>query len=447
MESIKRTIELKVELDKLRPLSKDDELRIMQKFRLDWNYHSSNIEGNSLTYGETKALILFGTTASGKPLKDHFEMTGHNEAINWIIDIIKEERPLTENFIRQLHEILLKEEYWVDAITSEGEPTKKLIKVGSYKETANHVKTQTGEIFRFATPEETPAKMQELVEWYRTKENEKDIEPILIAAEFHYKFIRIHPFDDGNGRLARILMNFILLKHAYPPVVVKTNDKENYFSVLRQADVGNIDPFFDYISQNLVHSLEIMISGAKGDSIEEKDDIDKEIALLKQKIDSKSKKFGTQRSKKTILHVIDYTLEPFLKSIFEQCEKFNSFYQKNQITFSFGNASKKVLSLDELMSTLEAFKNNVDDDTQQLYLQYMYLKFAEKGFGDFNFETLLLVSFEDHKYTISTKSSSEIIAKKYDELLQPNDAKSILKAFKETHMHQINTAFEKANKK
>jgi len=447
MESINNAIKLKAELDKLRPLSKSDELRIMQKLRLDWNYHSSNIEGNSLTYGETKALILFGTTASGKPLKDHFEMTGHNEAINWVIDIIKEKRPLTENFIRQLHEILLKEEYWVNAITPEGEPTKKLIKVGSYKTTENHVKTKTGEIFRFATPEETPAKMQELVEWYRTKENEEDIEPILIAAEFHYKFIRIHPFDDGNGRLARILMNFILMRHAYPPVVVKTNDKENYFSVLRQADIGSIDPFFDYIATNLIHSLEIMISGAKGESIEEKDDIDKEIALLKQKIDSKGKKFGTQRSKKAILHVIDNTLEPFLKSIFEQCEKFNPFYQKNQIIFSFGNASKKVLSMDEFMSTLEAFKNNVDDDTQQLYLQYMYLKFAKKGFGDFNFETFLLVNFEDHEYTISTRSSSEIIVKKYDELLQPNDAKSILKAFKDIHMHQINTALEKVNKK
>jgi len=74
MKYIEQSIELKNELDLLRPLKEADELRIMQKFRLDWNYHSNNLEGNTLTYGETKALILFGITAQGKPLKDHFEI-------------------------------------------------------------------------------------------------------------------------------------------------------------------------------------------------------------------------------------------------------------------------------------------------------------------------------------------------------------------------------------
>ena len=120
MKNTEKAIKLKSDLDTLRPLSKEDELRIMQKFRLDWNYHSNHIEGNSLTYGETKALILFGITAQGKPLKDHFEMSGHDEAVKWILDIIKEERPLTENFIRELHKLILKEPYEVDAITPDG---------------------------------------------------------------------------------------------------------------------------------------------------------------------------------------------------------------------------------------------------------------------------------------------------------------------------------------
>ncbi len=447
MESIKRAIELKVELDKLRPLSKDDELRIMQKFRLDWNYHSSNIEGNSLTYGETKALILFGTTASGKPLKDHFEMTGHNEAINWIIDIIKEERPLTENFIRQLHEILLKEEYWVDAITPEGEPSKKLIKVGSYKETANHVKTQTGEIFRFATPEETPAKMQELVEWYRTKENEKDIEPILIAAEFHYKFIRIHPFDDGNGRLARILMNFILMRHAYPPVVVKTNDKENYFSVLRQADVGNIDPFFDYIALNLIHSLEIMTSGAKGDSIEEKDDIDKEIALLWQRVESTSNSLGIQKSKEVILNIIDNSLTSFLKSIFEQSEKFKIFYKNFSMTAKFDNQNMGLASPDKIIDSIRNNKLHINDDFQSLTIKSEFKNFKKKGFGNLKFAILVQIKFEDFNYKINTLPTTKELTKKYNDLLNKSEMVNILKVFKETHMNQIDSAVEDFNKK
>lgn len=135
MENVKKVVTLKEQLDKLRPIDKEQEERIMQKFRLDWNYHSNKLEGNSLTYEETKALLLFNITAQGKPLKDHFEITGHNEAINWVIDIVKGEYPLTESFIRNLHTLLLKESYEVDAITPGGKPTKKKINVGTYKTT------------------------------------------------------------------------------------------------------------------------------------------------------------------------------------------------------------------------------------------------------------------------------------------------------------------------
>src|SRR4051812_15645187 len=100
MENVKKAQLLKEEIDSLRPLDKEQEARIMQKSRLDWNYHSNHLEGNSLTFGETKALILHGITAQGKPLKDHFEITGHDEAIKWIDDVLKDNTPLTEHFIR-----------------------------------------------------------------------------------------------------------------------------------------------------------------------------------------------------------------------------------------------------------------------------------------------------------------------------------------------------------
>ncbi|MGV3601044.1 MAG: Fic family protein [Dyadobacter fermentans] len=230
MSPIENAFTLKRELDSLRPISREHEQRIMQKFRLDWNYHSNSLEGNSLTYGETKALILFGITAQGKPLKDHLEIAGHNEAVEWVMDVVKGSFPMTEAFIRQLHTLLLKESYDVRAITAEGLPTTKKVEIGQYKKLPNHVLTATGEIFRFATPEETPSKMEELVGWYREQESDPAINPILLAAEFHYRFIRIHPFDDGNGRTARILMNFILMKFNFPPVIIKTADKANYLS-------------------------------------------------------------------------------------------------------------------------------------------------------------------------------------------------------------------------
>ena len=282
MEEIQQALNLKAQLNALRPIDKEQEARIMQKFRLDWNYHSNHLEGNSLTYGETKALLLFGVTAQGKPLKDTLEITGHNEAINWVLEMIQGERPLTENFIRELHSLLLQDSY-KDSKNADGKIVPRKITSGKYKETPNHVETVTGEIFYFASPEETPAKMYDLLNWYKLKTEDKEVNPLLVAAEFHYKFIRIHPFDDGNGRVARILMNFILMQFSFPPVIIKTEDKTNYFAALQLADAGNIEPFINYIAINLNRSLEIMIAGANGESIEE-EEISNEIKELELKI-------------------------------------------------------------------------------------------------------------------------------------------------------------------
>lgn len=322
MSPLEEALLLKSELDHLRPLTKEQEEIIMQKFRLDWNYNSNNLEGNSLTYGETKALLLHGITAQGKPLKDHFEITGHDEAIKWIEELVKGDYPLTENFIRELHTLLLKSPYNVKAITPDGQPTTRRIAVGQYKTAPNHVKTKTGEIFRFATPEETSAKMHDLIDWYRQESELETANPIILAAEFHYRFIRIHPFDDGNGRTARIIMNFILMKFGYPPTIIKTEDKENYFAALRQADAGQINPFIDYIARNLIHSLQIMISGAKGEDIEEDDDVLKELALLKARLQKKKKTKSPLLVYDTIKNFIDYTCPLFEDTVNEVADLF-----------------------------------------------------------------------------------------------------------------------------
>ena len=130
---LQRIDNLRVELDELRPLDATQEAQILQKIRLDWNYHSNNLEGNTLTFGETKALILFGITANGKPLREHDEIVGHDEAIKWILEIIKEDRPLSEMFIRELHKLILKAPYKSKAKTPDGQPTTKTINIGVYK--------------------------------------------------------------------------------------------------------------------------------------------------------------------------------------------------------------------------------------------------------------------------------------------------------------------------
>ncbi len=442
MLNVEKSIKLKRELDSLRPLKKEDELRIMQKFRLDWNYHSNNLEGNTLTYGETKALILFGITAQGKPLKDHFEITGHDEAIKWVSEIVKQERPLTENFIRELHKLILKEPYEVDAITPEGLPTKKKVNVGSYKSTPNHVRTRTGELFRFATPEETPALINDLLNWYLSKVDEKNINPILLAAEFHYKYIRIHPFDDGNGRTARILMNFILMQFGYPPVIIKTNDKENYFAALRQADAGLLEPFIEYISKNLNNSLELMIRGAKGEIIEEPDDLDKEIALLEQKLKTVAQPIEISKSQKAILELYDNSISELIKKFIDKGEKFEKFYVKNLFYLNGVYVTSPHSKYDAILN----YRNSIKEDISSIVFQFDYQAFNQTGFQEFNHISQIRFTFDTTRYRVGN-SSGVTIEKLYGEQLDEMEINEIINAEIRRHKQFIESEIEMIKKK
>jgi Fic family protein len=442
VETLDEAERLKNELNALRPLDAEAEARIMQKFRLDWNYHSNNLEGNSLTYGETKALILFGITAQGKPLKDHFEITGHNEAINWILEIVKGETVLTEKFIRELHTLLLKETSYKEAQTADGKPTRRKIEVGKYKTLPNHVVTVTGETFYFAAPEETPAKMHELIEWFRSEKEKPEVNPIILAALFHYRFIRIHPFDDGNGRVARILMNFILMQFGYPPAIIKTEDKENYYAVLRLADADELEPFIKYITENLIRSLEIMIKGAKGESIEEPDDLDKELDLLERRIKTFGQSLKVDRNFETIANVFALSIKPLLERIKETCEKFDRFYVSNKMNLEIdGRRSEFVKN--------QSFYSINDDiwfyqNTENIIFEYLHSTLKQPLLKSNYYVSQVKVIFELTKFLIEVnleRSNVEtlLIEKEYSELLTKPKIEEIVKYIAQEHKKFIET--------
>ncbi|MBV7532156.1 Fic family protein [Chitinophaga sp. sic0106] len=267
----------------LQPVNPKYQQEIDKKFRLEFNYNSNHIEGNTLTYGETALLLFFDKTSGNHDLREFEEMKAHDVAF----DIVKKwsqntEYPLNERDLKNLHEILLVRPFWKDAITSNGTTTRRQIEIGNYKKYPNSVLLQNGEIFHYTSPEDTPIEMGELISWYRSEEEKKELHPVALAALLHYKFVRIHPFDDGNGRMSRLLMNFVLLKYGLPPVVIKASDKKNYLFALNQADTGDLNAFITYVSAQLTWSLELSIKGAKGESLEEEDDIDKEIAIWKR---------------------------------------------------------------------------------------------------------------------------------------------------------------------
>ncbi|MCL2098372.1 MAG: Fic family protein [Bacteroidales bacterium] len=244
---------------------------------IDFNYNSNHLEGNTLTYGQTKLLLLFGDTIGNASIQDYEEMKAHNVGLELMkVEAKDKNRKLSEHFIRELNQTILVRDFYK---TSRAGDFRYKINVGVYKTRPNSVITPTGEIFDYASPEETPALMSDLIDWYRDEEERERLKIEELAALFHYRYIRIHPFEDGNGRIARLLVNYILLRHNYPMLVIRTDDRNNYLKILHQCDqlTGKVPydgahatlqqakPLINYISAILENKLTALIQLVKGE--------------------------------------------------------------------------------------------------------------------------------------------------------------------------------------
>ena len=222
----------------LQPLSDRDREMLSRRFTIDFNYNSNHIEGNTLTYGQTELLLLFGKIVGEADVRDVYEMTASNVGLKIMKEeALLKETPLTQHFIRTLHKTLLREDYTVYRTLPGGVQTSYVIHAGQYKTRPNSVITRYGDRFEYASPEETPALMSDLVDWYNDAERSGKFTPIELAAIFHYRYIRIHPFEDGNGRIARLMVNYILTRHDYPMIVVRSRKKKQYIEALHRTDL------------------------------------------------------------------------------------------------------------------------------------------------------------------------------------------------------------------
>jgi Fic family protein len=448
MEALEKVKKLKAELDELRPLNQFVEQRILQKFRLDWNYHSTNLSGNGLSFSDTKSLIMHGLTANGRLLKDCIEMKIHNDIVSWIFDIADDEVVVSEEFIKQIHEVLLLEPYEIESVSIDGKPLKKLVGLGKYKETPNPIINKTHEILYFATPKETPARMKELIERFEAKRDETDVNPIILVAEFHHKFLRIQPFDDANGRVIRLLTNLILMQYGYPPIIIKTTEKDVYLSALHQADEDNFEPFLDLIARSVATSLEILIKGAKGESIEEPDNLDKELSVLEQKLRRFSSKI-VKREKVVILEIFDKSLQPLLERLQENYVKFDKFYIENKLTVAVsntnqlnmnGDAGKNITQAKTISHLRELLLNEPLELNPSIILTYRYKTLNRDGFGEVEYQNEVKVSFAELEYRITESNGDDILSiyqKKYSEELLHDEMAAILNQSAKAHQQFI----------
>lgn len=408
MASLKNTIDLVdskiAELKNLLPLKPEDQQRLDKKFRLEFNYNSNHLEGNTLTYGETELLILFAKTTGDHDYREYEEMTGHDVALKMIHDEADDvERPLTEQFIRLLNERLLVRPFWKDAITIDGQQTRKKITPGQYKTFPNSVRLQNGEVFEYTSPTDAPVEMRHLVKWYN--ENSTKEHPLLLAALLHYRFVRIHPFDDGNGRVARLLMNYVLLKNKIPLIVIKSNEKKSYLFALNRADAGETEAFVSYLGEQLIWSLDLTLSAARGEDIEEPDDLDKKIAVLSKKI--KDKKIPIQKISFEILNpLLEDSIFPLIDKLLLTIEKFLKFYDKVILNFSWDGASP--------YSDFQKFKEGLSDSklNRKLLTKSIKVEYFLKGFKpdltkNYSLFGAFEITFDEYRYSIKLLNNPE----------------------------------------
>ncbi len=426
MQALRQVDILKKQLDELLPMKEEYKRELDKKIRLEFNYNSNHLEGNTFTYGETKLLLLFGQTSAGKTIRDTEEMKAHDVAYKMITDwAADKEYVLTERDIKDLNRIILVEPFKKATKTPDGQPSSRIINIGDYKQQSNSVETATGEIFEFASPIETPAKMGDLMQWYRGEEGKGEFDAVSLAALFHYRFVRIHPFDDGNGRISRLLMNYILLKNGYPPVVIKSADKHNYLAALRMADADDIEAFVQYIAEQLQWSLELYIKAAKGESVDEPGDLDKKLAALKKKLNS-TKEVTVEKNTAILYTRINDSVYPFFNILLRQLGQFDSLFKSKTLAFDYHGfnyeghpRTESTSSLEDAIQELAFFEDIVFFRAN--YILSDFRATSKKEVIKINF----IVKFYNIIYEFSCADASIKFDKMYDEIIGVEESNTI----------------------
>lgn len=240
MDELLTSIAAKKErLEAKRPVSGQALLALQKSYDVDLTYTSNAIEGNTLTLRETAELIEHGITVGGKPLRDHLEAIDHYNAVLWIRELAVKSTPIEETTVRELHR----------RIVARSQP-----EIGGIYSTLPRRVAGSPVIFPNAV--KIPGLMKEHGEWLVAAEPEP-----VNSFDAHFRLLAIHPFADGNGRTARLLMNLLLLRGGYPPVAVRPQDRKTYLDALEQASMSeNQQPFQIFMYERLDATMEEYLS-------------------------------------------------------------------------------------------------------------------------------------------------------------------------------------------
>lgn len=231
----------KQKLDSFRPLPPELVKNLEEWFRVELTYTSNAIEGNTLSRQQTAAIVEKGVTVEGKTLREHLEATNHAQAFDWVKTQVAQTRlEIDEKKILELHRLILQK---IDDTSA-----------GRYRTVAVRI---AGTNVILPNPAKVPQLMQEFVSWLGTT---RKLHPAIFAADAHFKLVSIHPFVDGNGRTARLLMNLLLMQQGYPPAIVSKEDRRKYLEAIEKGQMGgSLGNYYLIIYQAIEKSLDLYL--------------------------------------------------------------------------------------------------------------------------------------------------------------------------------------------
>ncbi len=244
VQMLERLSAKKARLDAARPLSPSIVNRLREQLDVEWTYHSNAIEGSSLTLRETQLVLQHGLTVEGKPLREHLEAINHQHAIHFVEALTKEDKPITAHVVQSIHALVLR--------TIDDK------EAGRYRRVQVYI---TGSEYVPPEPVAVPGLMADFGDWLNSDEAAA-LHPVERAALAHFRLVHIHPFTDGNGRTARLLMNLVLTREGYPPAVIRVEDRPVYYDALDAAHEGDTKQLVRLVAEVVERSLDTWLVAA-----------------------------------------------------------------------------------------------------------------------------------------------------------------------------------------
>jgi Fic family protein len=453
--------EIKIKIDTIKDkiiqngkLTKEQLNKINNKFRLEWNFNSNSMEGNTLTIEETRSVMVGNLDVRQKPIKDVLEMKGHDEVISEILKIGKGELRLSERRIKDIHTGIMHEES-VDGKN----------KIGQWKQTPNEIINHKDEKYLFVAPELVADRMHDLLN--RTNaaidavqsNNKNAPHPIDVALQFHLEYLEIHPFYDGNGRTARILTNLILIALGYTPFWISTKERSIYYNYISdiQGYGGDKEAFYQYVASLIERSEQLVLDVIDGKDIEDENDVEKELELLKRQLKAKDDKV-VPKTNEVIKELYNNSYRKLFEQFIEKSKKFDEmFVEKKYQSSAEGNRSYNtgIEYFDEFFENLYEKKSNSTEDIygeeptpkkiDDLRLNISFNGFKHDGTNTFGQYTNVWIMFQQYYYIINDSNSQNddfFLKKLYSEALTDEEIKVIVNKLTKKLLEDIKSAIK-----